>query len=70
MHNILPTAFMLMGVRQSKKEASGGFADVYVGTYKDMRVALKCPRVYGNIANDEKTQLKQVKSRFALVVCV
>ncbi|THH26666.1 hypothetical protein EUX98_g7522 [Antrodiella citrinella] len=60
-HDILPTALILRGVQliDNTHHGSGGFADVYCGTYGEYKVALKRLRVYAQAAPSDKMKLKK-----------
>ena len=60
----LPTPFFLNGVQcsASEPEAAGSFADVYLGTFQDGKVALKCLRSYTSDLPAVKQKKKKVRS--------
>lgn len=59
----LPAALFLSGVqcRDREAEVGGGFADVYCGTFGNMKVALKCLRAFKMSSNSEKIRLRRVR---------
>ena len=63
-HIELPSLFSLKDVRcvESEPVAAGSFADVYLGTFQDGKVALKCLRSYPKDSLEDSEQKKKVRS--------
>ncbi|KAH8101137.1 kinase-like domain-containing protein [Cristinia sonorae] len=57
-HNILPTSFYLKGVKlvETESRGAGSIADLYLGKWEDLDVALKRLRVDNNPANTHTRQ--------------
>lgn len=59
-----PTELILKGVRcpelGSSKHGSGAFADVFCGTYGELKVALKCLRDYSGATDADAVIMKKV----------
>ncbi|THH28475.1 hypothetical protein EUX98_g5723 [Antrodiella citrinella] len=63
-NDVLPGALFLVDVRRTETESrgTGGFADVFIGTYHSTPVAIKRIRVYDGTQEDEK--IKQRRAFF------
>lgn len=61
-HGILPVTLVLKGVRCQDTDmfGSGGFADVFIGTYRGQKVALKRLRVTMLAMSSQKQRIQQV----------
>ena len=59
----LPEAIFLEDVKCEDNESRslGGFADIFCGTYKGEKVALKRPRYYTKFRDAQKSKLRQVR---------
>ncbi|TCD66394.1 hypothetical protein EIP91_001385 [Steccherinum ochraceum] len=69
-YDILPSLLILRGVECEdlrKRRGAGGFADVYVGTYGGMKVALKCLRMYILAGSNQKFGMMKAFCRESLV---
>lgn len=55
-HNVLPTSFLILGVKRENAvhRWSGGFADIFCGKLGDTDVAIKRVRVFFTIPEREK----------------
>ena len=64
-----PTPLVLRGVQcdTTNQHGAGGFADVFCGTYNGEKVALKRLRVYLMMTDEQKTNLKKVRTGFLRV---
>lgn len=62
-HEIFPTTLIIRGVQCSDntERLSGGFADIYTGTYRGEKVALKVLRIYSNMPESKKQKLRKVR---------
>ena len=63
-HGILPTALALRDVNlvDNRQRGVGGFADVFLGTYEEYRVAIKRLRVYIMSPESQRQTLRKVRS--------
>ncbi|TCD67324.1 hypothetical protein EIP91_000245 [Steccherinum ochraceum] len=68
-HNILPTTLILAGVEcvGTISIGAGAFADVYIGTFRGEKVALKRLRVYVSTTESQKLAIKQLFYRESLL---
>ena len=59
----IPVSLFLKGVvcLENESRASGGFADIYYGSYADQPVALKCLRIYLREPESHKNKQTQVR---------
>lgn len=64
-YRVLPTKFVLAGAKRIHREplASGAFADVYCGTYRGSRVALKHIRLFSTESKSKRKSLEKVSHR-------
>lgn len=66
---ILPASLTLSGsvkTTNDRPQASGGFAEVWVGRHRGHKVAIKALRIY---ANDDMAKVKKVSSTCAHLYC-
>ncbi|TCD60727.1 hypothetical protein EIP91_009621, partial [Steccherinum ochraceum] len=68
-HDILPTTLVLKGVQctESVSVGAGAFADVYIGSFRGEKVALKRLRVYLMATEGQKQTTKQLFYRESLL---
>lgn len=61
-YDVLPKALVLQGVQLTDRDqrGTGGFADVFCGTFGRYKVALKRLRVYAMTSESHKKTLQQV----------
>ena len=59
----LPTLLLLKGVycTDSESRGSGGFADVFSGSFNNSPVALKHLRTFATATEDQKLRMRQVR---------
>ncbi|TCD66170.1 hypothetical protein EIP91_001724 [Steccherinum ochraceum] len=70
LHGILPSTLVLMGavcIDPSKLAGVGTFADVFMGTFRGEKVALKRLRVYLMAVESQKASMKQLFYRESLL---
>ena len=63
-HDIFPTLLVLKGVLctdNTNQYGSGGFSDVFCGTYNGEKVALKRLRTYAMMTDEQNEILKKVR---------
>ncbi|KAH8101642.1 kinase-like domain-containing protein [Cristinia sonorae] len=68
-HSLLPTALSLSGIicPDTTTYCSGSFADVFVGTYKGARVALRKPHTSSSKSEEDKAKLMKWFCRESLL---
>lgn len=60
-HDTFPTLLILRGVQRvvDHQHGSGGFSDVFRGTYRGSQVALKCLRAYAMMSKTQREILRK-----------
>lgn len=62
-YHVFPSSLILLGVQcdQLTQNEEGGFADVFCGTYRGKKVAVKRVRVFATYSEPERRKLKRVR---------